>query len=251
MIEFRAVSKTFTDSRGGEVAAVRGLDLTVRDGETHCLLGTSGCGKTTTLRLVNRLEEPTSGHVFVDGEDNAALDVYALRRRIGYVVQRGGLFPHMTVAENVGIMADLEGRDRSATRERVEQLLQLVNLPYADFSARYPAELSGGQRQRVGVARALALDPSIVLMDEPFGALDPITRGRIHAEFTALLAQVKKTVLLVTHDLAEAFALGDRVSIMHRGQLLQTGTRAELEAAPVNAFVADFLAGHAMAGEER
>jgi osmoprotectant transport system ATP-binding protein len=243
VIEFEHVDKVFVDPRGDEVVAVRGLDLTVRDGETHCLIGTSGCGKTTTLRLVNRLEEPTCGTVRLGGDDIVGLDVFALRRRIGYVIQTGGLFPHMTVARNVGIMCELEGWRPAAVGQRVEELLRLVNLPAGEYADRYPGELSGGQRQRVGVARALALDPETILMDEPFGALDPITRAQLHGEFQQLLQQVHKTVLLVTHDLAEAFALGDRVSVMDRGVLVQTGTEAELIAKPATPFVAEFLAG--------
>lgn len=244
MIEFRRVRKVFPDPEQGEVVAVAGLDLQVREGETHCLIGTSGCGKTTTLRMVNRLEEPSAGQVLLGGEDVTGLEVHALRRRIGYVIQTGGLFPHMSVAQNIGIMCELEGWPAARIRDRVEELLQLVNLPAEDFAARYPAELSGGQRQRVGVARALALDPAYVLMDEPFGALDPITRAQVHEEFQALLAQVHKTVLLVTHDLGEAFKLADRVSIMDQGRLLQTGSAAELSAAPADDFVAEFLATH-------
>ena len=248
MIEFQGVGKTFPDPRGGEITAVRELDLTVEEGETHCLIGTSGCGKTTTLRMVNRLEEPTSGHVLLGGADVGDLDVYALRRRIGYVIQSGGLFPHMTVAGNVGIMCELEGWTSVDVHQRVNDLLQLVNLPAEEFGQRYPGELSGGQRQRVGVARTLALDPDYVLMDEPFAALDPITRAQLHEEFPQLLTEVQKTVLLVTHDLGEAFKLGDRVSVMDRGVVVQTGTEAELTSRPANAFVADFLAGHVAEG---
>jgi osmoprotectant transport system ATP-binding protein len=248
VIEFRGVDKIFRDPRGGEIAAVRGLDLVVQDGETHCLIGTSGCGKTTTLRMVNRLEEPSAGSILVGGEDVAGLDVYRHRRRIGYVVQTGGLFPHMTIARNVGIMCAIEAWPSAKVRERVDELLRLVNLPAAEFASRYPAELSGGQRQRVGVARALALDPDYVLMDEPFSALDPITRAQVHEELAPMFAHVNKTVLLVTHDLAEAFKLADRVSIMDKGQVVQTGTETELTASPANAFVADFLAGHVAEG---
>ena len=251
MIEFQDVDKVFSDPRGGEIAAVRGLDLTIRDGETHCLIGTSGCGKTTTLRMVNRLEDPTGGRILFDGEDIATLDVYRLRRRIGYVIQAGGLFPHMTVARNVGVMCELEGWEEGRVRLRVEELLQLVNLPADEFAHRYPGELSGGQRQRVGVARALALEPECVLMDEPFGALDPITRRQIRAEFRQLLSEVRKTVLLVTHDLSEAFELGDRVSVMNEGVLVQTGTKEELMSRPESGFVADFLRGHAPDGGPR
>lgn len=244
MIEFERVSKVFTDLQGRDLVAVRDLDLTVVEGEVHCLLGTSGCGKTTTLRMVNRLLEPTRGRVLVGGQDVAKVDVYRLRRSIGYVVQTGGLFPHLDVARNVGILCELEDWPRERIESRVEELLRLVNLPAREYGRRRPSELSGGQRQRVGVARALALDPAYVLMDEPFGALDPITRSQLHQEFRGLLAKVRKTVLLVTHDLEEAFLLGDRISIMHRGRLVQTGTAAELRAAPRDEFVAEFLAGH-------
>jgi len=244
LIEFQSVHKTFADPRGGEILAVRDMDLTIRDGETHGLIGTSGCGKTTTLRMVNRLEDPTGGRILLGGEDVRRLDVFRLRRRIGYVIQTGGLFPHMTVAGNVGIMCELEGWSRPHVDARVRDLLLLVNLPAEEFADRFPAELSGGQQQRVGVARALALDPEVVLMDEPFGALDPITRTQIHDEFQQLLREVKKTVLLVTHDLAEAFKLADRVSVMDGGVLLQTGSPDELMSRPADAFVADFLARH-------
>ncbi len=248
MIEFRGVEKTFSDVNGRDIVAVRALDLVVREGETHCLLGTSGCGKTTTIRMVNRLEEPTRGQILLAGEDVAQLDVIRLRRRIGYVIQTGGLFPHMTVGVNVGVMCELEGWPKDRTEARVRELLELVNLPPDEYAARYPGELSGGQRQRVGVARALALDPAYVLMDEPFGALDPITRAQIHDEFRQLLREVRKTVLMVTHDLAEAFTLGDRISLMDRGSIVQTGTVEELKNQPATPFVAEFLAGHVTDG---
>jgi len=241
VIEFRDISKTFSDGRGGHIDAVRGLDLVVPRGEVHCLIGTSGCGKTTTLRLVNRLEDPTRGSVLLDGEDIASLDIFQVRRRIGYVIQSGGLFPHMTVSENIGVLCSLEGWTEEARRQRVNDLLDLVNLPPSEFSGRYPADISGGQRQRVGVARALALDPEFVLMDEPFGALDPITRTELHTEFQRLLATVNKTVLLVTHDLTEAFELGDRVSLMHEGELVQTGTAESLTTQPASPFVEAFV----------
>ena len=247
MIEFRGVAKAFADERGGETFAVRDLDLVVDAGETHCLNGTSGCGKTTTLRLVNRLEEPSRGHVLVGGRDVAEVDVIRLRRGIGYVIQTGGLFPHLTVAQNVGVLCELEGWARDETTRRVRDLLELVNLPAERFAGRYPDELSGGQRQRVGIARALALDPDTMLMDEPFGALDPITRAQLHEELQPLFRQLDKTVLLVTHDLAEAFRLGHRVSIMDRGRVLQTGTPDDLTQRPATPFVAEFVAGHGAA----
>lgn len=241
MIEFRNVHKVFRDQQGAEVTAVRGLNLEIRTGETHCLLGTSGCGKTTTLRMVNRLEDPTGGSIRLGGEDIADLDVIRLRRRIGYVIQAGGLFPHMTVARNIGVMCELEGWTGAATTTRVAELLDLVNLRPGEYASRFPGELSGGQRQRVGVARALALDPEYILMDEPFGALDPITRAQLHQEFEKLCEAVHKTIVLVTHDLEEAFRLGDRVSLMHEAELVQTGTREELTSQPANEFVREFL----------
>ena len=241
MVEVDEVEKTFAGRDGRAVAAVRGVSFTVARGETLCLLGTSGCGKTTTLRMINRLVEPSGGQVRVQGEDVRDVDAIALRRRIGYVIQRGGLFPHMTVAENVGLLCKLEGWAEGRVRARVAELLELVNLPPATFSPRYPAELSGGQRQRVGVARALALDPPIVLMDEPFGALDPITRAQLHEEFVALKSRVAKAIVLVTHDLSEAFRLGDRVALMHEGRIVQAGTEAELRAHPQGDFVREFL----------
>ena len=210
-----------------------------RHGFTECL--PSGSGKTTLLRMVNRLEEPTRGSVLLAGKDVAEADVIALRRRIGYVIQTGGLFPHMTVAANVGVMCRLEGWPAKKIDDRVCELLELVNLPHADYSLRYPSELSGGERQRVGVARALALDPEYLLMDEPFGALDPITRLQLHREFEQLQERLQKTVLLVTHDLAEAFALADRVSLLHEGVLVQTGSEADLVDSPATPFVSEFL----------
>ena len=246
VIELDRVSKVYHDpARGGAVTAVDSVCLQVQEGETHCLIGTSGCGKTTTMKMINRLVEPTAGRVLIDGTDVAKVDPIALRRRIGYVVQTGGLFPHMTVSGNIGLLCELEGWPPASTRQRVDELLELVNLPPHDFGHRFPGDLSGGQRQRVGVARALALDPAYVLMDEPFGALDPITRGQLHEEFTQLEQRVRKTIILVTHDLAEAFKLGDRVSVMHNGSLLQTGTEAELRTQPSHAFVTEFLRGHA------
>jgi osmoprotectant transport system ATP-binding protein len=241
VIEFRSVRKTFADANGKETVALHGLDLRIEPGQVHCLIGTSGCGKTTSLRLVNRLEEPTSGQVLVDGEDVREVDVIALRRRIGYVIQSGGLFPHLTIAKNVGVLCDLEGHAVKDVEQRVHALLELVNLAPSKFAGRYPKELSGGQRQRVGIARALALDPKYLLMDEPFGALDPLTRGELLSELQSLFSNLGKTVLLVTHDLNEAFALGQRVSVMHEGHLIQTGSRQDLMRNPATEFVANFV----------
>jgi osmoprotectant transport system ATP-binding protein len=242
-IRLERVARDFTRPSGGPVHALRGVDLEIRRGETLALLGPSGCGKTTTLRLINRLIEPSSGRVLVGGEDVASQDPIRLRRRMGYVVQSGGLFPHLNVARNVGLLCDVEGWDRARTRRRVDELLDLVHLPPAEFRDRHPGELSGGQRQRVGVARALALDPEILLMDEPFGALDPMTRAELQREFHDLEKLVAKTVVIVSHDLDEAFLLGDRVALMNEGALVQLGTPDELRTAPATPWVERFLAG--------
>jgi osmoprotectant transport system ATP-binding protein len=203
---------------------INALDLEVRRGETLVLLGESGCGKTTTLRLVNRLLEPTAGEVTVEGRDTRAWNAIDLRRRTGYVIQDAGLFPHFTVARNVGLVPTLEGRPQARVAERVDELLRLVGLAPERFAARYPSELSGGQRQRVGVARALAADPPLLLMDEPFGALDPLTRASLQREFAALQRRLEKTVIFVTHDVREALMLGTRVALMSAGRILLLDT---------------------------
>ncbi|MGB0716170.1 MAG: ABC transporter ATP-binding protein [Phycisphaerae bacterium] len=244
MIEFINASKTYVDSHRREIAAVSELVLHVPQGSTVCLIGTSGSGKTTALKMVNRLIEPTTGVIRVDGRDVQDTDPIKLRRGIGYVIQRGGLFPHMTIEKNCGIMCRLEGWDRRRIRARVSALLELVNLNPEEYAHRAPSELSGGQRQRVGVARALALDPAVILMDEPFGAVDPITRAQLHEEFLQLKSRVGKTVLLVTHDMAEAFKLGDQVALMNEGRLVQVGTQEDFEHHPATAFVSAFMADH-------
>jgi len=248
LIRFIDVTKTFADQQGGEVAAVNHLNLEVHEGETVCLIGTSGCGKTTTMKLVNRLIEPTSGQILLDGADVRTRDVIQLRRRIGYVIQAGGLFPHMTVGRNVGLLCELEGWPGQDLERRVHELLELVNLSPAEFARRYPRDLSGGQRQRVGVARSLALDPPYVLMDEPFGALDPITRDQVHGEFLQLKERVQKTIILVTHDMDEAFKLGDRIALMDRGEIVQIDREEGFRERPANAFVAEFLRSHLHGG---
>lgn len=237
MIELHEVRKIYP---GGEVA-LRGISLRIEAGSTVALCGPSGCGKTTTLKLINRLVLPTSGRVVVNGHDVAAVDPIALRRGIGYVVQEAGLFPHLTAQENVEVVPRLLKWPAPRRLARVQELFALVGLEYGLYGGRYPAELSGGQRQRVGLARALAVDPPLVLMDEPFGALDPLTRRRLQREFLALNARLRKTVVLVTHDVEEAFLLADRVAVMSDGALVQVGTPDEIRAAPASEFVASFF----------
>jgi len=242
VIELRSVRKVFVGDDGREHVALHDVDLRIETGELHVLIGTSGCGKTTTLRLVNRLEQPTRGDVLVGGRDVRGEDVIALRRRIGYVIQSGGLFPHWSVARNVGTLGELEGHPADRVEARTRELLELVGLPFETFGHRLPRELSGGQRQRVGIARALALEPDYLLLDEPFGALDPITRAELIDELRPLFARLGKTVMLVTHDLAEAFALGDRVTLMNEGRVVQTGVEQDFVERPADAFVARFVA---------
>ena len=214
VIEFCNVSY-----RVGETQVIAGLNLKITRGETLVLLGRSGSGKTTTLKLINRLVAPTAGDIRVNGASNAQGDVTRLRRGIGYVIQDVGLFPHFTVARNIGLVPKIEGWNQERIRPRVEELLQLVGLG-PEFGERYPHQLSGGQRQRVGVARALAADPEILLMDEPFGALDPLTRDELQREFLALQRRLNKTVVFVTHDLREALLLGSRIALMEAGKLV-------------------------------
>ena len=214
LVEFRDVSYSV-----GPTNILSNLNLTVNEGEIVVLLGESGCGKTTTLKLVNRLLEPSNGEVLVEDKATTDWDPIALRRRIGYVIQEGGLFPHFTIERNVGLVPRLSGWDEPRTNERVRELLQLVGLNPKQFASRYPSELSGGQRQRVGVARALAADPSLLLLDEPFGALDPLTRASLQREFAELARNLGKTAILVTHDVREALLLGNRIGLMHAGKL--------------------------------
>jgi osmoprotectant transport system ATP-binding protein len=228
--------------RYGTQVAVDDLSLEVADGELCVLVGPSGCGKTTTMRMINRLTEPTSGRISVGGEDVLSLDPVQLRRRIGYVIQQIGLFPHHTVGENVATVPRLLGWKRDRVSARVDELLRLVGLEPGDHRDRYPHQLSGGQRQRVGVARALGADPAVLLMDEPFGAIDPITRERLQDEFLRLQAEVRKTVVFVTHDIEEAVKLGDRIAILRQGGVLaQHDTPAAVLGAPASEFVADFV----------
>lgn len=241
MIRMEHVSRAFQRPAGEPVFALQDLDLEVRQGETMALLGPSGCGKTTTLRLLNRLLEPTAGTILVNGEDTSQIDPVRLRRSMGYVVQSGGLFPHLTIRRNLTLLCELEGWGKEKAFKRVTELLDLVGLPPSEFLDRYPAELSGGQRQRVGVARSLVLDPGILLMDEPFGALDPITRRRLQQEFKDLERLVAKTIVIVTHDLNVAFTLGDRIALLNEGRLVQVGTPEDLHERPATAWVQAFL----------
>jgi osmoprotectant transport system ATP-binding protein len=237
-IRLEGVTKLFP---GVARPAVDALDLTIEKGKVCVLIGPSGCGKTTTMRMVNRLIEPTSGRILVGDRDVTKGDPVELRRHIGYVIQQIGLFPHMTIAENVATVPKLLGWDAQRIKARSEEMLDLVGLDPAQYLSRYPRHLSGGQRQRVGVARALAADPPVMLMDEPFGAVDPIVRGRLQEEFLGILKRLQKTVILVTHDIDEAIHMGDVVAIMRDGRLVQYDTPDRLLAAPANEFVADFV----------
>jgi osmoprotectant transport system ATP-binding protein len=228
--------------RYGDQVAVDHLSLEIKSGEIVILVGPSGCGKTTSLKMINRLIEPTSGTISIDDRDTRTYDVNDLRRSIGYVIQQVGLFPHQTVAENIATVPRLLGWTKQRTQARVEELLDLIALPAADYAKRLPSELSGGERQRVGVARALGADPNILLMDEPFGAIDPIARERLQNELLRLQSVVRKTIVFVNHDIDEAVKLGDRVALLSRGgHLEQYATPEELLAHPQSAFVTGFL----------
>jgi osmoprotectant transport system ATP-binding protein len=221
--------------------------MTVNPGELVMFVGPSGCGKTTTMKMINRIIEPTSGSISINGRDILSLDPNELRRHIGYVIQQIGLFPHMTIAENIAVVPRLLGWSKSKTAERVDELLSTVDLAPGQFAQRYPRQLSGGQQQRVGVARALAADPPVMLMDEPFGATDPITREKLQTEFLRLQETLGKTIIFVTHDFDEAVKLGDRIAVLsERSQIEQFDTPANILAAPANDYVASFI-GHGAA----
>ena len=238
MIRLSGVGKTYDDG----TVAVQALDLTIERGELVVLVGPSGCGKSTTLKMINRLIEPTTGTIEIGGEDVTRKDPVKLRRGIGYVIQQVGLFPHQKIVNNVMTVPLLYGESRATARERARELLEMVGLDPATYSDRYPHQLSGGQRQRVGVARALAADPPVLLMDEPFGAVDPVVRVRLQDEFLRLQRDLGKTVVLVTHDIDEAVRMGDRVAVFAAGgRLAQYATPVQLLAKPADDFVADFV----------
>jgi len=236
MIEVLNLTKKFN-----EFTAVDNISFSVAKGETLILLGTSGCGKTTTLKMINRLIEATSGTIFIEGKNIQDQKPEELRKQIGYVIQNIGLFPHYTVEQNVAIVPNLLKWDKKRIASRTRELLELVGLPPDDFLKRKPAELSGGQQQRVGLARALTADPTLVLLDEPFGALDPITRRQIQKEFINMESLLHKTMILVTHDVFEAFELGDKICLMHEGKIEQIGTAKELIFSPQNDFIINFF----------
>ena len=239
MISLKHVSKSFDE---GQHFAINNVSLDIREGETLVLLGSSGCGKTTLLKLTNRLLDLTSGTIEVDGEDIASQDPIALRRSIGYVFQGIGLFPHMTVGENVAMVPRLIGWPSQKRRERAGELLRIIGLDPETYAGRFPEELSGGQQQRVGVARALAADPAYLLMDEPFGALDALTRDTLQQELLTLKQRLNKTIVFVTHDIFEALTLGDRIAVLHGGHLQQIGTKEQILQHPATDFVRELFA---------
>jgi osmoprotectant transport system ATP-binding protein len=239
MIEFKQVSKTYP---GSDNPVVTDLSFEVLEGEICVLVGPSGCGKTTTMRMVNRLIEITEGEILINGEPNTAMSATRLRRKIGYAIQQIGLFPHRTIADNIGTVPHLLGWNKGRIRDRVDELLELVGLSPGEYSDRYPAELSGGQQQRVGVARALAADPPIMLMDEPFGAVDPITRERLQDEFLRIQENIRKTIVFVTHDIDEAIKMGNKIAILKQGGVLaQYDTPENILSRPDTEFVSSFV----------
>lgn len=236
MISFRNVTKKF-----GDFVAVDNISADFKSGEIIVLIGPSGCGKTTTLRMINRLIEPTKGTISINGTDISKVNPVELRRNIGYVIQQIGLFPHMSIAQNIGLVPYLKNYPEAKRKKRIEELLELVDMPVSEFYDRYPNELSGGQQQRIGVARALAADPEIILMDEPFGALDPITRSALQDEFMEMQDKLGKTIVFVTHDMNEALKLADKIAIMKDGEILQFDSPEQIIRNPAHGFVEDFI----------
>lgn len=236
-IEFEDITKVYDDG----TVAIENVSYSVESGTTTVLVGPSGCGKTTTMKLVNRLEDPSEGRVYYEGDDVQELDKIELRKDVGYVIQEIGLFDHMTVAENVATVPELKDWGREKINNRINELLELMDMPPAEYCNQYPRELSGGQRQRVGIARALAGEPDVMLMDEPFGALDPITRENLQDEFLELQQQIDTTILFVTHSIDEALKMGDKIAIYDVGKVVQYDTPQEILENPINEFVEDFV----------
>ncbi|RIW38374.1 ATP-binding cassette domain-containing protein [Bacillus salacetis] len=244
MIEFRKVRKVFEDG----TEAIKGIDLVIPEGQLTALIGPSGCGKTTTMKMINKLIVPTDGTIYIDGEEIASKNEVELRRNIGYVIQRIGLLPHMTIEENIALIPKLKGWKKEKYEPRVDELMELVGLEPDVYRKRYPLELSGGQQQRVGVIRALAAEPPIILMDEPFSALDPISREQLQDELKALQQKIHKTIVFVTHDMDEALKIADQIAVMKDGVIEQYGSPNELLARPSNEFVRTFIGEHRMNG---
>ncbi len=239
MIKVQDLKKVFKPN----ITAVNSVSFELERGEIGCIIGTSGCGKTTTLKMINRLIEPTSGKILVGGDDALSVDAVSWRRKIGYVIQKAGLLPHLNVKDNISLLSKIMHKEKNFIESRVEELMEIINMPYAQFKDRFPIELSGGQQQRVGIARALMEDPPVLLMDEPFGALDPITRNSLHEEFWNLNEKLHKTIIIVTHDMDEAFKLGHKIILMHKGDIVQVGNKADFLERPANQFVEDFIKG--------
>ena len=237
MISLKNISKSYNQG----VTVVNELDLEINTGEIVVLVGESGCGKTTTMKMINRLIEPTSGDIFIDGENIRSFDKNELRRNIGYVIQNVGLLPHLTIEKNIAVVPKLSKKNKDDIQKRVQEMFALIELPYEMYAERYPRELSGGQQQRIGVARALANDPDIILMDEPFSALDPITREQLQNELLKLQQELHKTIVFVTHDIDEALKLGDRIAVMSGGNILQFDTPENILKHPKNSFVETFV----------
>jgi len=241
MIRFEHVSKSYGDS-----LILNDLSFEIKAGELTVLIGPSGCGKTTTLKTINRLIEPDSGKIFIDGQDISKTDKVSLRRSIGYVIQQIGLFPNMTVEKNICVVPKLLQYDKDKCNEIVHEMLELVDMPYEDYAHKYPSELSGGQQQRIGVLRALAASPPIVLMDEPFGALDPMTRTLLQDEVVRLQRKFKKTIVFVTHDMDEAFNMSDKIIFMNKGNIIQIATPEEMLANPADNLIRNFMGSHSI-----
>lgn len=236
MIKFENITKKFKDT-----SVIKNLSFEIEEGKLVAFIGASGCGKTTTLKMINRLIKPTTGHIYIDGEDIATKDVIELRRNMGYVIQQTGLFPHMTIKENIELIPKVQKQDSEKIKARTLELMDMVSLNPEDYLDRYPTELSGGQQQRVGVARAFATDPKIILMDEPFSALDPITRTGLQDELLNLQSKLKKTIVFVTHDMSEAIKIADMICIMDGGNIVQYDTPENILKYPINSFVAEFV----------